>query len=33
MFRKIKRKHKYGEQHDQGAFGNTGHDQSLDGNI
>jgi len=25
MFRKIKRKHKYGDEHDEAAFGNTGH--------
>jgi len=24
-FRKIKRKHKYGDEHDEAAFGNTGH--------
>ena len=28
-FRKIKRKHKYANEHDEPAFGNTGQNQSL----
>lgn len=28
MFRKIKRKHKYANQHDEETFGNSGYDQN-----
>ena len=33
MFRKIKRKHKYANEHDESSFGNTGHNQTLDNGI
>ena len=31
MFRKIKRKHKYANQHDEATFGNSGYDQNANG--
>ena len=33
MLLKIKRKHKYDHEHDEPALGNTGLNQSLNGNI